>query len=68
MGQSNSDVIKFAFDKGWSWYLDDLSVRDILTNAELIDNGGFESGTLNTYCVKGEYKVSTPFCKLTLSI
>jgi hypothetical protein len=63
MGQSNSDVITFAFDKGRSWYLDDLSGRDILTNAELIDNGGFESGILNTYCV-----CSGDFCPSTTTI
>jgi hypothetical protein len=59
-GQSNSDVITFAFDKGWTWYLDDLSVRDLLTGVELIDNGGFESGTLNTYCVcSGDFRRSS---------
>ncbi len=49
--KSNADVITFSFNKGWDWYLDDLSVRDVLTNTELVDDGGFESGTLNSYCV-----------------
>lgn len=49
-GQSNSDVITFTVTKGWYWYLDDISVVDILTDTELIDNGDFESRTLDTYC------------------
>lgn len=50
-GQSNSDVITFAFDEGWDWYLDDISVMDTSTDTELIDNGDFETGSLNSYCV-----------------
>ena len=51
IGQSNSDVITFAFDEGWDWYLDDISIVDTSTDTELIDNGDFETGSLNTYCV-----------------
>lgn len=51
VGISNSDVITFTFEKGFDWYVDDISVIDTLTSMELITNGGFETGSVNTYCV-----------------
>ena len=51
VGKSDSDVITFTFDKGFDWHVDDISVIDASTSAELVDNGSFERGSVNTYCV-----------------
>ena len=45
---TTKDTITFAFDreKFSAWYLDDISIVEKATNAELIENGNFENGTL----------------------
>lgn len=48
---SNRTIITFSFDKGWNFYLDNVSIIDTSNNVELIKDGGFDSGTLYTYCV-----------------
>jgi len=48
---SNKAIITFSFNKGRVWYLDDVSIFDTSTKVELIEDGGFESGTLYAYCV-----------------
>ncbi|CAF3987680.1 unnamed protein product [Adineta steineri] len=46
-----NEVITFSFGTLQSWLLDDISIIDELTKFELIQNGGFENGTLNGYCL-----------------
>ncbi len=43
-------MLMFEFTTVWgSWYLDDVSIKESgNTNRELIDNGGFETGSLGT--------------------
>ncbi len=48
---SHTSIITFSFKKGWNWYLDNISIRDTISNVELIDDGGFESGSMYAYCV-----------------
>ncbi|CAF1324900.1 unnamed protein product [Adineta steineri] len=48
---SKRSIITFAFARGWRWYLDDISIYDVLDKTELIINSGFESGKLDEYCV-----------------
>jgi hypothetical protein len=48
---SHTSIITFSFKKGWNWYLDNVSIRDTISNVELIEDGGFESGTMYAYCV-----------------
>ena len=44
-------MITFSFDEGFTWYLDNISVIDTSANTELMNNGDFETGSLNAYCV-----------------
>ena len=49
---SNTTIVTFSFGKENSeWNLDDVSIRDMTNNIELIEDGGFESGTFYAFCV-----------------
>lgn len=48
---SNRDIITFSFEKDHRWGLTDISIYDMSNKVEVMQDGGFKSGTLNAYCV-----------------
>ena len=49
--QSDRSIITFHLGDKSRVDLDDISIYDIVNKSELIEDGGFESGTLSSYCL-----------------
>lgn len=49
-GGTRTATLMFEFQIAWgSWYVDSVSIRQTFGGVQLIDNGGFESGTLGSH-------------------
>ena len=51
VSKSNGSIITFDFRSDSKAYLDNISFYDIRNEIELMNNGGFENGNLNSYCL-----------------
>ena len=61
--QSKRGIITFNFPEGSHYYLGNVSIWDTVDNVDLIEDGGFESGTLTTYCVCDDSSSPTKLTK-----